>query len=525
MARTPDQDRAEAAERDKVQQPAPDARGTFYCQTGDHIVDSAVWLESITLGCRPCMEKLGLAIATEDWLPRLWSVGPEGTRLAKPIERPKPKKQWYESPDLARATPERSRNPFATSDYRGKPVKRVTERQEWECARCHSLDDRMDGFYNTVEGYVCKKCNGVAIKGEDRPDLKKRLTLLEMKRREERLNQKKMLENHADLIRKARRSLSPYAEAEHEMLRRMERSMQLDSLRSKADHSQHGTGASVRLAEVKPGQRVTVSGTGSRMIIDGDVGEGAILSASGTGTNIMIGGHVGQDATVMANGTGARVTYKTRAQQSQVQAHGTGANVSGKVIADAEVSAEQQVARADLARKYGLPYPDNSDSWEQFDLWMGAKEKMAPAVEKLQGKLYVCTCVRCGKRDVENPVLGGGEALDRGYKCLDCIQVVSKLDSRVPQHRRELLLGISKVNDLHVVRDLGQLNDVSKKSNMVAYLLPADQLFRYSEGTWTQVPMPAKKVTPEVKTPDHTHIWFEAWGEEGMFCNQCGARG
>ena len=493
-----------------------DAKGTFYCQTGDHIVDHAVWLESITMGCRPCLEKLGLAISTEDWLPRLWAVGPEGTKLAKPIKRPEPKRQWFENPTPPKGgagVSPATKVPFGLTRPRTAKAY-VAQHQDWTCRQCHRSYDTMDGFYNNSLGFICKKCNGTVKMDSSQS------TTAQREARAAADRQRKMIERQHEQIDNMRKR-----RAEEVAKNKLRAAMSDDFTRYGAptlprnpfsagggeNISRSGTGTTVRLARIEAGQRVAVSGTGSSIIVDGDVGAGAIVSANGTGTKIMIHGHVGRDAVVHAEGTGSRITYKTRDQRSQVQAHGTGASVEGKVLAD-DLSAEQRKARAEMALKYDLPYDHD---------WLDAKIKMAQSVDHLQAKLYVCTCVRCGKRDTDNPVLGGSAALDAQYKCTDCIKAVSAQQSHIPDHR---LAQLVRVKGLRTVSTMDHLGD-HRVHPGYTYVSKSDQLFKGTREAWTQVPMPSAVADPpEIKTPAHKHVMVQVWGESGEFCNQCGYR-
>jgi hypothetical protein len=154
MPSMPDPERSARIEAGKtVTQRAPDVKGTFYCQAGDHIVDHIVWLETITLGCRPCMEKLGKEISRTDWMPRLWSVTPAGTKRAKDI--PHPRAEQY-----------------------------IREHQHWACVRCGRSRDTMDGVYNTASGFICMRCVGPTHKlGQDKETLLQRAARLENERR------------------------------------------------------------------------------------------------------------------------------------------------------------------------------------------------------------------------------------------------------------------------------------------------------------------------------------------------------
>lgn len=463
VARTPDQDRSEAA-----------ARGVFYCQAGDHIVDSVVWLETITLGCRPCMEKLGLAISTETWMPRLWVVGSDGIKRAEDIPRPKPK----------------ASTPKTTS--RGTALSYVRKHQDWTCAECyHSFDNAHQGFYNTARGFICKNCSGTVQMDQSKMTRNQLLAKAaeERQRRIVRRKAEQIEESKAQAIRKSM----------HERVQAMQPARHI---------AEAGTGKSVRLAEVAQGQHVSVTGTGSSIIIDGDVGSEATVVATGTGCSIMIQGHVHRGATVQATGTGCVLSYSTREEYSQVQAHGTGAVVQGKVENRDQA---QQAAREALAQKYDLPYASD---------WLDAKISMAPMVEQLREKMYVCTCARCGKRDEDNPVLGGAAALDKDYKCLDCMKLASSLDTRVPSFRRDQLAGIK---GLVVIPNMDSINLCVGSSYV--YVINTDQLFkRYQGSGWTQVPLLAKKVASEIKTPDHQHVWMDLWDGRGKFCKQCGVR-
>lgn len=484
VTRSSDRSRSTDAESDTPPVTAPDAKGTFYCQAGDHIVDHVVWLETITLGCRPCMEKLGLSIATEDWTPRLWTVGPDGIKRAEPIRKPK-------KPAPKKATPPpASRNPFSETSRRrrGSPRQYVAEHQDWTCSECHNTDDKMDGYYNTERGYVCKRCTGNGTKlGQDK------LTDLQRSRRERRLREEKIIQ---------RQSADLYIDVPPPHTGTITRT---------------GTGSSVQVAEVLPEQHIRVTGTGGSVFVTGDVGEGAVISCTGTGASVTVRGHIHEGVTIECVGTGASVTYNTREEYSQVQAHGTGARVKGTVKNRRDDNSVRQ-AREQLAKKYGL-----DPQFAQFDEWMAAKEAMAPAVEQLSKKLYVCTCVRCGKYDVDNPVLGGASALDASYLCGGCIHTKSSL-SKLGGIPLDRIGDLARLTELSVVDTPSDLPKKGREGDHV-YVKSVDWLFTWLHGAWIRVAMPSRNHSfREIETPAHKHIWQELWGIEGRFCVQCGER-
>ncbi len=475
-------------------QAAPDVKGTFYCQAGDHIVDHTVWLETITLGCRPCMEKLGRSISTEDWTPRLWVSTPEGTKRAEDIPPlPKP------------AAPTRSKT---KKTWRGTPLSYIAEHQDWTCSVCHQTRDKMDGFYNTATGFTCQECTPSTPMDDSQTSTSMRIARARTRAEaEEALRHKKIIRRQSDQIF----DTDPLKQA----LSAVTYTQGVANSVAKSGHN-----AVIDLPSVAPGQRVEVTGHNGAIRITGDVGAGARVIATGHNANIKIGGHVWQNAVVEARGHNATVRYQTREYSAHVQAEGHNGVVRGRAE-PRKLPNQAEQARAELARKYNLPYPEDSDSFEQFDMWMGAKEKMASSVGQLQAKMFVCTCVRCGKLDVDNPVLGGSEILNAQYKCSDCIQARSR--PGIPAHRQE---DLSRLTNLQVLQSVAHLPRSGRVGDHI-YLAEVDKLYSWLDSSygWVQVSMPSRYEPPVApKTPAHEHVWLDLWGERGKFCKQCGAR-
>lgn len=172
------------AEKIVDQEYAADVKGTFYCQAGDHIVDHIVWLETITLGCRPCMEKMGRAIGTDEWLPRLWAVGEKGAVRARPI------------PPVAKAS---------------VPLKSNTV---WQCTTCKdTFPDSGQGFWNTKSGFICNRCQPTRKIGQDRESVRQRINRQNNERMQKiilRQSEQIERENRKDAEHNARRSEELY---------------------------------------------------------------------------------------------------------------------------------------------------------------------------------------------------------------------------------------------------------------------------------------------------------------------------
>jgi hypothetical protein len=463
--------------------PAPDAKGTFYCQAGDHIVDSVVWLETITLGCRPCMENLGRHIATDIWTPRLWSVGPEGIRRAADIPRPDltPEKPTERPTE----TPRKSKSPL-----RGSPREYVKEHQDWTCSVCHRSDDTMSGYYNTATGYTCKRCTPTMLNKEQRE------------------------QNYQTYIER-RDALEHKRETEHARKERAE-----STARS---ITRQGSDSALELEEVLPGQRVTNQGAYSRITIRGDVGEGATVIAQGGDCRIVVKGHIHKNATVVAQGGNASIQFNTRDPDSRVEAQGGGSSVQGRstTVLPSTVSAslekklrefdtkmaaiKQEHARKELARTYGMEYNHP---------WVEAKLKMAEDVENLRERVWVCNCVRCGKWD---SALGGDVDSHANHMCEDCRTSVRAV--QYPPHRRALL---STIHNLETVIDRKCRPEEGNSGDWV-YCMREDQLFTWVENQrpgfgWVQV-----SLLSAAKEKDHDHVWVQKHGDPRVFCSLCGA--
>jgi len=202
--------------------PAPDTTGTFYCQVGNHIVDHVVWLETITLGCRPCMEKLGKSIATDKWTPRLWAVGPDGIRRAADIPRPDltpPKPKSFGDPLSDSLNASFSLDYVHESPRRGSPRSYVKDHQDWTCSVCHRSDDTMTGYYNSIMGYTCKRCTPT-IDHVDRVAGKRDQVRFEHERRMREAHRR--YEEAERRIRETQRQLEAVEKRHHEEARRRE---------------------------------------------------------------------------------------------------------------------------------------------------------------------------------------------------------------------------------------------------------------------------------------------------------------
>lgn len=533
--------------------PASDATGTFYCQAGDHIVNSVVWLETITLGCRPCMEKLGRDISTKEWMPRLWSVGPGGTRRAADIPKPKP---------IIVQPAKESNSPFAKDPFfrsrannlsKANPKKYISEHQDWTCARCaRSYDDTTQGFYNSVEGFVCNLCQPIAIPGGTN----------QSKRQQDSTRRAKIVERQSEQIEKARAKAAIESEAKQfqEAIHPLQQAMDAihgtiqaawglpgvimgnetvvpdhkkalnwevrDGMvvvdadaaieatrRASVPIKKTGHNAAIVIeGDVIGSQVVECVGHNARITIQGDVGSEARVVADGHNATIEIHGHVHRDAFVEARGHNAEVSYGTRDQSAYVQAEGHNGKVRGRVVDQKTTPRpDQQQARADLAATYGLPYKNHLDEWDAY----------FNALETPSRGMYVCTCVRCGKYDTSNPVMGGSKALDAQYKCAECLQSPREW----PKHRDAVLRNMT---NLATVRTKAKMPKKGKVGEWV-YVASTDQIFTWMDGQgdlfgWVQVSMPSgASPFAEIKTPAHTHVWAEAWGESRKFCRECGA--
>lgn len=332
VSRAPNAARSAQVEAGKPVPRAQDVKGTFYCQAGDHIVDHIVWLETITLGCRPCMEKLGKEISREDWTPRLWAVTPEGTKRAKDIPKSPPVKDFtrYQAPvKQARVSP------FTCAEQY------MLEHQDWSCTRCGASSDKMDGVYNTASGFLCNKCRVYLEEGGKNAKSRKigqdRETALQRRRREDH-------ERRIAIIARQAGSIPDEPPVVHK----------------------NGTGVRIRMKDVIEGQEVSVTGTGSAILIDGDVGRKARVIATGTGCQIVVTGVVHPFAKVIANGTGAKIQCGSVSGSALIQAKGTGARADWKEIPDPVDQDDVEDSRVALARKYDLDYdrrwPEHRDA-------------------------------------------------------------------------------------------------------------------------------------------------------------------
>lgn len=470
--------------------PQPEVKGKFYCQAGDHIVDSVVWLETITLGCRPCMEKLGLHIATDKWTPRLWVVTSDGIKRATDIPRPDlvPKKT---TPQEHQKLKEALAAHVSRSPFRGSPREYVKEHQDWTCMVCHRSDDTVSGYYNTERGYTCKRCTptrpvSAALKGNyDQSYIEQRTRnpVEEFDRR------------RRELERKIERREREQERADEAIRRAMGIPASVPAAKP-ASITRQGGNSRIELKSVLPGQHVTAQGANSSIIVQGDVGEGATVIVQGGDSSIIVQGHIHKRAKVVAQGGSAFIKFGSRDPASQVTAQGGGATVQGRVLSEFPKSTEQ--ARRELARTYGLEYDHP---------WVDAKLKMAKDVEHLGGLLYSISCVRCGKRV---NVLGRDNAVE-DFKCDDCLD-------KYPAQRRKLL---STIHGLRTVADRKSRPEKGHSGDWV-YCIKEDQLFTWIENQrpglgWAQVALPSAP-----KEKEHSHVWVQRFGDPRSFCTLCG---
>ncbi|QZE10486.1 hypothetical protein SEA_SCOOBYDOOBYDOO_140 [Mycobacterium phage ScoobyDoobyDoo] len=109
---------------------------TFYCATGDHLVDEVIWLEQLALGCKNCMIKLRDTLTKDrDINMRFWRGNPDGTLTQISVDPQKPLM---------------TNKTEAVAPTKGEP--------EWICTVCSRSCESKQGYFNTAFGFVCKEC-------------------------------------------------------------------------------------------------------------------------------------------------------------------------------------------------------------------------------------------------------------------------------------------------------------------------------------------------------------------------------
>lgn len=495
-----------------------DPTGTYYCQVGDHLVDEVVWLEQITLGCKPCMIKMRDSIFKDcSYKPRLWSVTPTG--IARVDETP---------------PPQLPPSPFRPA--RSTPKTYIFKHQDWTCTQCgRSFDNAEAGFLNTVLGFVCKTCNHTR-----KMDGPKRTTV----------------QRQADQLRE-----------NEERARQAQSSLERINTPAVSVEKHTGTQTKVRKATLFPGQTIIVTGTSATFIAEGDVPNGCNIVitgtatvthvkgdvlpggrivATGTGTVVIVDGYVHDNGAVVATGTRATITHHGKGPCAHVLATGTNARMTdlgGKskrvsvndieqmlieklqettgitigmeerkavragAEAIAEAGATQEAleaavermevikARSALADKFGLEYPAE---------WLDAKAQMTPGTRKLmsrdRAKTYsideeedgeepvrqTLSCVGCGKQ-----VLRPANWAANISRCGDCWRQYANdqggytIPAQLPDG------GLIAAVQTHV--DLPR----NPKDGERAYVMSDNKLWRF-EGkpmrSWVQVPLPTRKL-------------------------------
>ena len=449
---------------------------SFYCATGDHIVDEVIWLEQIALGCRPCMIKLRETLTKDrDITMRLWRGNPDGTLTqipADPEKKPLPTKTSVTTPAKTAA---RRRGP---KDY-------IREHQDWTCKRCgKGFDTAEEGFYNTAEGFVCKKCNGVKIKGG--PPV-------------------------GGLTKGTPRSVKadggPYT---------------VDKMSVAAGEVVKASGGrtSIRIrGDVGPGALVKASGGNCRIIIDGDVYQNATISASGGSGEIIVKGYIYDYAIVKASGGSCRVNHHGHAATAQVKASGGSATVSdlggnrdsdggavdftryqapGPIATTKQdwAMAERQVVQIDPLTQAleAIQFAQQVSEPDEMDQYFASlrgddtiqdqlndvtqkriKRNQEIAERNGQGDFIIPTCVECGLLDPENPVAGWTKN-PPGYKCAVCLSG-STPDQAKKSYRKWRVQSR---------RDLPK----APKDRETYYVIDDNEVLTWFDGTWVRVLIP-----------------------------------
>lgn len=292
----------EELDSSKNDQPfTPTPAGTFYCQAGDHLVDSVVWLEQITLGCQPCMVKMREKIGSGLNM-RLWKVDPQGYRR---VIEDKP------------ASPPRS----LVAQARKTPKKAAP----WRCNECRNFfDDLGEGYYNTGGGYTCKSCAGTQKLGRTAE------TALQRERRVERNQIKK-------IHRKG-----------------MNQTLRLSSVEQNHTIRLEGMNASIVVSGDVRGT-VRTEGMNGTIHIMGKIRTGAWVEANGMNSTIKHGG-AEPDSTVAAIGMNASVQdLSTRSRKNSRSLQEAISNYNGFAL---DTRSKIEDIRAKLAYDVGNLIPD-----------------------------------------------------------------------------------------------------------------------------------------------------------------------
>ncbi|ASZ74719.1 hypothetical protein KHO57_gp185 [Mycobacterium phage Phabba] len=458
---------------------------SFYCATGDHIVDEVIWLEQIALGCRPCMIKLRETLTKDrDITMRLWKGNPDGTLTqipADPEKKPLPTKTSVTTP--ARQAAKR-RGP---KDY-------IREHQDWTCNRCgKGFDTAEDGFYNTAEGFVCKKCNGVAIKGG--PPVSG-LT-------------KNTPRQGAKTYESVKADGGPYS---------------VDKMSVGAGEVVKASGGrkSIRIrGDVGPGALVKASGGNCRIIIDGDVYQNATITASGGSCEIIVKGYIYDYAIVKASGGSCRVNHHGHAATAKVTATGGSATITdlggnrdsdgGAVdftryqapgpiattkqdwaIAERGVVhvSEDPLTQALQAIQFAQTVSSETDEMDSYFSSLRGDDTLQDQLNGVvkqrmerqslrepadQSKFFLATCVECGLLDDQNPV-AGWDRQPPGYKCQVCLSG-STPDQAKRSYRKWRVQSR---------RDLPK----APKDRETYYVIDDNEVLTWFDGTWVRVLIP-----------------------------------
>lgn len=443
--------------------PAPQ----FYCATGDHLVDEVIWLEQIALGCKPCMLKLRETLTKDrDITMRLWKGNPDGTLTqipADPEKKPLPTKTSVTTP-ARQATRRRG------------PVDYIREHQDWTCNRCgKGFDSAADGFYNTAEGFVCKKCNGVAIKGGPPvPGLTARKV------------------DAARRVSSKKADGGPYT---------------VDKTSVAAGEVVKASGGrkSIRIrGDVGPGALVKASGGNCRIIIDGDVYQNATITASGGSCEIIVKGYIYDYAIVKASGGSCRINHHGHAATAQVKASGGSATVTdlggnrdsdGGAMDFTRYQAPGPIAATKQQWVDAEAYSDNrgddpltdylaqivsAESATIQDQLNDVTQKRIKRSQEIakrngQGDFIIPTCVECGLLDPENPVAGWTKN-PPGYKCAVCLSG-STPDQAKRSYRKWRVQSR---------RDLPK----APKDRETYYVIDDNEVLTWFDGTWVRVLIP-----------------------------------
>ncbi|ACH62142.1 hypothetical protein MYRNA_141 [Mycobacterium phage Myrna] len=435
---------------------------TFFCATGDHIVDEVIWLEQIALGCKPCMLKLRDTLTKDrDITMRLWKGNPDGTLTQIPAD---PEKKPL--PTKTSAT-----TPAKTAARRRGPKEYIREHQDWTCTQCgRGFDTAQDGFYNTMTGFVCKRCAGTAIKGG------KPVGGLTAHKAEQRVKSRV-----ADG--------GPYT---------------VDKVNVAAGEVVKASGGrtSIRIrGDVGPGALVKASGGNCRIIIDGDVYQNATVMASGGSGEIIVKGYIYDYAIVKASGGSCRVNHHGHAATAQVKASGGSATVS-----DLSGGRDEDAGPRDFTR-YQAPGPiaTTKRQWADAESFANNRgddpltrylhEITAPSIQDQlndvtqkrikrnqeiaerngQGDFIIPTCVECGLLDPENPVAGWTKN-PPGYKCAVCLSG-STPDQAKRSYRK---WRVQSRKDL----------PKSPQDRETYYVIDDNEVLTWFDGTWVRVLIP-----------------------------------